>query len=159
LTGNATEENITYILSELSAWKQLLLKTDVSQAFNLLEQITSFPEAIQEALAPLLHILKLRTFFFTNDLVHCSELRNLLSLASNSFSFFCSYQSRALKRSKIIALEEMEARFERGEELPEVVAKDIKANHPLASQGIYSRTKGLLLALERVGESRLTNAL
>lgn len=89
ITEGATEADIHFILSELNAWKQVVQKTDVSDARSFLDHQLSFPQAIRDVLNPLLPLLqlklKLHFFTFTNGLVNRAELRSLLALVEDVF--------------------------------------------------------------------------
>ena len=89
ITEGATQADIDFILSELNAWKQVVLKTDVSHAHSFLDNQLSFPQEIRDVLNPLLPLLQLKLqlhfFTFTDRLVNRTELLSLLSLVQDVF--------------------------------------------------------------------------
>lgn len=85
IIGHASEADIQFILSELQAWKQLLLKVDASHARSLIDNLSSFPTPLQSTLHSLLPLFKLKTFTFTDGFVQRSELKNLLSLVQSAY--------------------------------------------------------------------------
>lgn len=60
-----------------------------------------------------------------------------------------------LKQSKLLALTELETRIQSGDELPELVARDIETKHPIALSGFYSRTRKLVNDIATVSERQL----
>lgn len=85
ITGRATDVELTFILSELHAWRQVLLKSDAKQSRYFIDNQSFLPIKIQETLQLLLPILKLKAFSFTDGLIQRSELINLLSLVQDAY--------------------------------------------------------------------------
>lgn len=84
---NKTEKeyDISFIASQLDAWKQVLLKINADQTLILIENSAYFPQAIKETFLSLLPVLQLKTFTFANNVIFLEGLMQLLSLAQNAF--------------------------------------------------------------------------